>query len=49
MGAYYSFATNFGFTPKQVDELDLVTAQGMSIIGDAVAKESERAMRRGRQ
>ena len=49
MGAYYMFADAFGFTPSQVDELDLVTVQSLSIIHVMRVKEEQRAMRSGRR
>lgn len=49
MGAYYLFADAFGFTPGQVDELDLVTVQSLSIIHEMRVKEEQRAMRSGRR
>ena len=48
MGAYYFFANAFGFTPSQVDEMDIVTAQSLAIIHESKCKEDERAMKRGR-
>ena len=49
MGAYYLFANAFGYTPAQVDEMDIVTAQAFSIIHGAKCKEEERAMKNARR
>ncbi len=49
MGSYYLFANAFGFTPNEVDEMDLVTAQSLSIIHGEKCKEEERAIKRGRR
>ena len=45
MGTYYSFAEAFGFTPDQVDELDIYTIEAFSIIGSAKKKEFDRKSR----
>lgn len=46
MGTYYGFAKAFGFTPDQVDEMDLLTVEAFGIIGKADAEEQERAMKK---
>ncbi|KKL93209.1 hypothetical protein LCGC14_1877000 [marine sediment metagenome] len=49
MGIYFGFANAFGFTPEQVDNLDVFTLESFSIMADAQAKEQERVMRSGRR
>ncbi len=49
MGIYFGFANAFGFTPEQVDNLDVFTLESFSIMAEAQAKEQERAMRSGRR
>jgi len=44
---YYLFAREFGWTPDQVDELDLRTVMFLKRIIEVVSKEEELAMRRG--
>ena len=45
MGLYYGFATAFGYTPEQVDNLDVFTLQSFIIISEAKYKEEERTMK----
>jgi len=49
MGVYYLFAESFGFTPPEVDELDIFTVQCLSILIQAKAKEEHEAIKRGRR
>ena len=49
MGVYYGFAKNFGYTPSQVDELDIITLQSFAMIGNSIQVEEQRAMKRGRR
>ena len=49
MGIYYGFANAFGYTPEQVDNLDIFTLQSFSIMADAQAKEQERMMKNARR
>ena len=44
---YYLFAREFGWTPEQVDKLDLRTVMFLKRIIEVVYKEEELAMRRG--
>jgi len=46
MVTYYSFAEAFGYTPEQVDNLDLTTIQAFSIMGKAHSEEIERRMKK---
>ncbi len=47
MGIYFGFANAFGFTPEQVDNLDVFTLQSFAIMGKTQQEEQERAMRSG--
>jgi len=49
MGIYFGFANAFGYTPEQVDNLDIFTLQSFLIMAEAQAKEQERAMKSGRR
>ena len=49
MGAYFLFADSFGYTPSEVDELDLFTMQSLSLLIQAKAKEESEAIKRARK
>ena len=49
MGIYFGFANAFGYTPEQVDNLDVFTLESFSIMAEAKAKEEARAMKHGRR
>ena len=49
MGIYYGFANAFGYTPEQVDNLDVFTLQSFAILAEAQAKEQERAIKNARK
>jgi len=49
MGVYYSFGEAFGWTPSQVNEIDVYTIQSLAIIQAAVGKEREAMMQRARR
>ncbi len=46
MSLYFGFAEAFGFTPEQVDELDIYTINSFIIMAHARKEEMERKMRR---
>ena len=45
---YFKMAKEFRFTPKEVDEMDIITIQGLCILADAVHREEEHALKRAR-
>jgi hypothetical protein len=47
MGIYYLFGKEFGFTPAQVDEIDIVTIQSLSTIHEARCKAEMEAIKHG--
>jgi hypothetical protein len=49
MGVYFLFADAFGFTPDEVDEMDIFTVQCLSTLIQAKAKEEHEAIKRARR
>ena len=47
MNLYFNFAEAFGFTPDQVDELDVYTINSFIIMAHARKEEMDRKMRAG--